>query len=424
MRRFGLLCFIAGCSAWAVPKSTPQPVSAWSVPDTAIDVPTSERPEDETDSEYHVGDYCLYDYFRSSPPCSPCIRWSANEKHLVDCKVKQWDTSTRSLGWVDSVPTFRLLWCNTESKKWDDVKLWTGYISAKAINTAIQTHKDKQAQTQSQPVVCGQQLTVRRSESDLRSWISEHYSQNSRLNRATVSPRSFVWEHLRNDHGFTGEQVNGLPQWMALALHDAVHPESSPLITPWTESISVTATPVSPRTASVRIHSRSPDGNGDAGSGTVISSNVGTSYVLTCAHILTGRESLTVRDMATKQEYPATIVIKRMPPADIAILRVQADLPAVKVARTTPEVGTNLVSYGCDHAGPLSRADCVLLTVDRFSGPSNLVCSGHQCQGRSGGGLFDLSGRLVGVCSGMFSPDRGIFTGGRDVRSLISEVQP
>jgi hypothetical protein len=188
------------------------------------------------EAEFKVGDYCLYDYFRSNPPCPPCIRWSRDEKHLVGCKVKQWDTSERPLKFVTRYPTFRLLWCNTKTKEWDDITLWNGYVSADAINRQITAHKKTWQQTESEGIpvsLPGQQLRVRRSESDLRSWISKNYTPMTRLNRATVSPRSWVWTHLKQDHGFTQDQVGGLPQWMALALHDAVHPRSSPLITPW-----------------------------------------------------------------------------------------------------------------------------------------------------------------------------------------------
>ena len=197
-------------------------------------LPLNERVDNETDAEFKVGDYCLYDYYRSSPPCPPCIRWGKTEHDRVSCKVKQWDTSKRPVKFVTAVPTFRLLWCNTETKEWDDLKLWTGFVSADTINQQIAAHKKQQTQSSNIPVsLSNEQLTVRRSESDLRSWISEHYTPMSRLNRATVSPRSWVWTHLKQDHGFNQDQVGGLPAWMALALHDAVHPRSSPLITPW-----------------------------------------------------------------------------------------------------------------------------------------------------------------------------------------------
>ncbi|MEO1999926.1 MAG: hypothetical protein ABGZ17_32180 [Planctomycetaceae bacterium] len=183
-----------------------------------------------TDAEFQVGDYCLYDYWRSSPPCPPCIRWARTEHDRVNCTVKQWDTSERPLGWIDSVPAFRLLWCNTETKEWDDLTTWTGFVSADEINKAIAAHKKEQTEVITTSLSNEQ---LRLTESDLRSWITKHYTQSTPLRRGTVNPKSWVWTHLREDHEFTTKQVGGLPNWMALALHDAVHPPSSPLITPW-----------------------------------------------------------------------------------------------------------------------------------------------------------------------------------------------
>jgi hypothetical protein len=204
---------------------------AAAMPDTTPDIF-----EDETnaiESEFHVGDYVLYEYIDSSIVCPPCIRWAKTEKHRVACKVKQHDISQRSLDWVRGVPAFRLYWCNTDTKQWDQVRNWGGFTSADSINAEIEKHRQEQeGSTEAVTVgLSGQKLRL--TESDLRSWVSQNYTPMTRLRRATVSPRSFVWRHLREDHGFTGSQVNGLPQWQALALHDAVHPRNSPLVTPW-----------------------------------------------------------------------------------------------------------------------------------------------------------------------------------------------
>ena len=61
-----------------------------------------------------------------------------------------------------------------------------------------------------------------RSASEISQWISENYKSNSTLS-TDVTPRSMVWNHLVSEHGFQSHQVSNLPQWKALALHDAVH---------------------------------------------------------------------------------------------------------------------------------------------------------------------------------------------------------
>ena len=248
MRRYLMLFCFAGCctqapdvSVWAVPDVPAASAPVWVTdeihdsitPDTTPDLFDERDSDDAIPSKYYVGDFCLVDYFRSFPPCPPCIRWNANEKAAVRCEVEQWDTSERPLEWLESVPTFRLFWCNPETKQWDQVRNWGGFTSADSINAEIEKHREDQA-SQSQAVTVSlpnQQLRL--TEYDLRSWINEHYTPMSRLDRATVTPQSWVWTHLKQDHGFNQDQVGGLPLWMALALHDAVHPRSSPLITPW-----------------------------------------------------------------------------------------------------------------------------------------------------------------------------------------------
>jgi len=214
------------------------PIAERAVPDPTLQDRTAnlldlkQGAEDATDAEIQLSDFRVIDYFRSSPPCPPCVRQAAESKH-VKCKVDTWNTTTKPLGWIAAVPTIRLLRYDRDKAEWIDLKVWRGFTSADDINAEIDRQTkavESQAITVSLP---NEQLTIRRSESDLRSWISEHYSQSTPLRRATVNPRSWVWTHLRNDHGFTGNQVNALPQWMALALHDAVHPRSNPLITPW-----------------------------------------------------------------------------------------------------------------------------------------------------------------------------------------------
>lgn len=40
-----------------------------------------------------------------------------------------------------------------------------------------------------------------------------------------------------------------------------------------------------------------------------------------------------------------------------------------------------------------------LVDKDRYEGPGNLICSKAPASGRSGGGLYNAAGQLVGVCS-------------------------
>ena len=59
--------------------------------------------------------------------------------------------------------------------------------------------------------------------------------------------------------------------------------------------------------------------------------------------------------------------------------------------------------------------------MDRFQGPSNIEASGAPVEGRSGGGLFNTRGELIGVC---FAADpranEGLYT---SLPTIQSELQ-
>lgn len=57
------------------------------------------------------------------------------------------------------------------------------------------------------------------------------YANRQRQLQATVNPPNQVWNHLKNDHGFTAEQVDGLTFNQALWVHSGAHVG---VITPWT----------------------------------------------------------------------------------------------------------------------------------------------------------------------------------------------
>jgi len=64
-----------------------------------------------------------------------------------------------------------------------------------------------------------------------------------------------------------------------------------------------------------------------------------------------------------------------------------------------------------------------IVAVDRYLGPSTIECTNQPVQGRSGGGLFNDRGELVGVCSAA-DPwlRRGIYGGLRAIHSFLDQA--
>jgi thiol-disulfide isomerase/thioredoxin len=146
----------------------------------------------------------------------------------------------------------------------------------------------------------------------------------------------------------------------------------------------------------------------DVGTGTIVYSAAGQAIILTCAHVFL--------DMSTKDAKIEIEVFENGKPlsyrasliggdhnSDLAFLKIQSTkiMPAVRLTAAAPSVGKDqsLVSFGCNGGADPTLLKTKIVDINRYNGPANLVCSVDPQSGRSGGGLFDANGSLVGVCS-------------------------
>jgi len=60
--------------------------------------------------------------------------------------------------------------------------------------------------------------------------------------------------------------------------------------------------------------------------------------------------------------------------------------------------GDTVYSWGCDQGAMPSRRDSRITKLNRYQGEPNVEVLGAPIQGRSGGGLFNARGELIGVC--------------------------
>lgn len=174
-----------------------------------------------------------------------------------------------------------------------------------------------------------------------------------------------------------------------------------------------------PHRATVRV--RLMDGKmRDVGTGTVIHSVAGQSIVLTCAHIFKDAAADAIVEVDVFQgdkvlKYPAT-VLGGDHNADVALIQIKnsSKLPAAEVAfnRASLKPRESLFSVGCSNGDPPTRLKMNVVEVNRFEGPSTVLCTNAPTQGRSGGGLFDADNRLVGVCSAAdYKAGEGLYCG-------------
>jgi S1-C subfamily serine protease len=195
------------------------------------------------------------------------------------------------------------------------------------------------------------------------------------------------------------------------------------------ETVNVAADVALPMSSSVRV--RTIDGNmHDFGTGTVIHSTRGQSTILTCAHLFkeVGANAAIIVDVFENGKvlkYPAT-VLGGDHDSDIAFLRIQnvSVLPVAPLAATTSAKKSDVVfSIGCSNGDLPTRLNMSVVDINRYEGPENVLCTIDPTQGRSGGGLFNAQGEVIGVCS---AADRqakqGLYTGIGAIRKVITQL--
>jgi thiol-disulfide isomerase/thioredoxin len=83
--------------------------------------------------------------------------------------------------------------------------------------------------------------------------------------------------------------------------------------------------------------------------------------------------------------------------------------------------GLRAFSIGCDRGAEPSLLESRIVGVNRYLGTPNLVSTGRPVVGRSGGGLFDAEGRLVGVCRGADTQiDEGVYVSYAAIRDQLA----
>lgn len=186
------------------------------------------------------------------------------------------------------------------------------------------------------------------------------------------------------------------------------------------------------RAATVRLRVHDASGYG-VGSGTVIDTHGDEALVLTCGHLF--------RDTAGKGRIEVDVFVGNQPKTvagtlvdydadkrDIALVSIRpgttiTPVPVVSSDKL-PQAGDAAFSFGCDRGADPSLRDTRLTAIDKYVGPSNLEIAGAPIDGRSGGGLFDSTGRLIGVCNAAdFDGDIGIYAGPGVVHWQLDRVE-
>jgi thiol-disulfide isomerase/thioredoxin len=163
--------------------------------------------------------------------------------------------------------------------------------------------------------------------------------------------------------------------------------------------------------ATVRIRVEGTDGMREIGTGTVIDSRQGEALIVTCGHLFRksqGKGAMTVEMFEVAGGTPR--VAEKLPGQlisydlhrDVAFvsIRTARAVSAAQVAptRTPIRQGDRVATIGCSNGHDPTLMPQRITYLDRYQGPANIEVSGAPEEGRSGGGLFNLEGQLIGVC--------------------------
>jgi thiol-disulfide isomerase/thioredoxin len=188
------------------------------------------------------------------------------------------------------------------------------------------------------------------------------------------------------------------------------------------------------RAATVRLRVHDGQGYG-AGTGTVIDTNGDQALVLTCGHLFRenkgqGKIEIDLYIGGQTQTVMGELLDYDADTHDVALVAIRPGFQMQPVQMFHPQervrAGQTAFSFGCDRGADPSRRDTRITGVDKYDqhlGVSNLEIAGAPIDGRSGGGLFDETGRLIGVCNAAdYEGDVGIYAGPGSVQWQLDKA--
>lgn len=132
----------------------------------------------------------------------------------------------------------------------------------------------------------------------------------------------------------------------------------------------------------------------------------GEALILTCGHVFRdsqGRGAIAVEIFGAQRQgpMPGRLIAYDLE-RDLGLVSIRPAGTVTPVAIAGPETyireGLRTFSIGCDRGAEPTTREGRITGVNRYLGAPNLVASGRPVVGRSGGGLFDSEGTLIGVC--------------------------
>lgn len=167
------------------------------------------------------------------------------------------------------------------------------------------------------------------------------------------------------------------------------------------------------------------------GTGTIIDVHKKEALVLTCGHIFRDSEGNgrilcdSFADGATPGIVGKLISYDLRRDIGLVSFRPGVSVHPVPVGGVgqRPKDGEAVFSVGCNRGADPTVIENEIIAVNRYHGPPNLVVGGRPVDGRSGGGLFDAQGTLIGVCNAADPEyDEGLYAALGNVHAELDSV--
>lgn len=195
--------------------------------------------------------------------------------------------------------------------------------------------------------------------------------------------------------------------------------------------------PLDARLLSYSVRLRVEDGQGRSfGTGTIIDARQGEALVITCGHIFRetkGKGPVTVElfEPTASGVRPAGQftgqVISYDLDRDIGLVSIRPDR-AVAVAPVAPtgcplERGDRVTSVGCSNGADPTVMSTRITSLGRYQGPPNIQAAGAPVEGRSGGGLFNEDGQLIGICyAADYEGNEGLYAALDSIQNELDKI--
>ena len=184
--------------------------------------------------------------------------------------------------------------------------------------------------------------------------------------------------------------------------------------------------------STVRLKVEDPEGISYA-TGTVIHQHGEECLVITCGHVFRdaeGKGEITAEfgfENGMVQTAPGQLIYYDAKARDIGLVAIKTkrtfDSVPVATQGDTVEQGQAVFSIGCDHGEDPTIRRSQIKNRAAYDGAIKYDIYGRPVDGRSGGGLFNQDGELIGICNAAaVEVDEGIYTALETIHWQIAQV--